>query len=161
MYYIDPYDEYNNRRSKDEIKKLVNERKKEDEIKKKLLQESLEKSNKMLLTVPDDLNEKESVVWREFANLLISSSDNIKTAADKEMIRHYVYLKILRDTAWVEWNKNPELQIKIVTGVDKDGKTPKVTLKENQHYSIFTDSNKQIEKILDDFGLSYKMRVKK
>lgn len=142
MYYIDPYDEYGKKRSEDEIKKLIYERKKEDELKTKKAQENLDKSNKMLIEVPNDLNEQEKIIWIEFANLLISSSNNIKTAADKEMIRQYVYFKILRDTAWIEWSKNPELTVKIVTGVDKDGKTPKVTLKDNQHYSIFTDSNK-------------------
>ncbi len=79
-------------------------------------------------------------------------------AAPSRCRSFYNYLKIMRDTAWVEWNKNPELQIKIVTGIEKDGKTPKVTLKENQHYGIFTECNRQLERILDDFDLSYKKR---
>lgn len=105
MYYIDPYDEYGKKRSESEIKKLIDERKKEDELKTKEIQENLDKSNKMLLELPDDLNEREKIIWLEFANLLISSSNNIKTAADKEMIRQYVYFKVLRDTAWIEWSK--------------------------------------------------------
>lgn len=161
MHYIDPYDEYGKKRSEGEIKKFIDKRKKEDDLKTKKVQENLDKSNKMLLEAPNDLNEQEKIIWIEFANLLISSSNNIKTVADKEMIRQYVYFKVLRDTAWIEWNKNPELTVKIVTGIDKDGKTPKVALKENSHYSIFTESNKQIEKILDDFILSYKTRTKK
>ena len=73
--------------------------------------------------------------------------------------RHYVQLKLMRDRAWVEWNKKPERYIRIVTGLCADGTTPKVMVKENEHYVILKDCNKQLEKLLTDFKLTPKARL--
>ena len=157
-YYDEQYDYNGTKRSEVDYNAQVAARMGDEKKEREEFQKRLDESNKILLEVPNDLNEGEKVVWNEFANLLIAGSNKIKTQADKEMLRQLVYFKALRDTAWQEWNKNPELHIKVITGVDRDGKTPKITIKENQHYGIFTDSNKQIERILDDLGLSFKVR---
>ena len=67
----------------------------------------------------------------------------------------------MRDRAWREYNKNPDRYIRIVTGICSDGKTPKVMVKENEHYKTLIDSNKQLEKILKDLRLTPEARRKK
>jgi len=79
--------------------------------------------------------------------------------ADAELIRQYVQVKIMRDRAWIEWNKKPERYVRIVTGICADGKTPKVIIKENEHYAILNDCNKQMEKLLTDFKLTPQARL--
>lgn len=54
----------------------------------------------------------------------------------------------------MEYNKNPERYTRIVTGLCQDGKTPKVMVKENEHYKTLNDCNKQLEKLLKDFRLT-------
>lgn len=68
---------------------------------------------------------------------------------------------MMRDRAWREYNKNSERYIRIVTGICSDGKTPKVIVKENEHYKTLIDCNKQFEKILKDLRLTPEARRKK
>ena len=67
----------------------------------------------------------------------------------------------MRDRAWREYNKNPDRYIRIVTGICSDGKTPKVMVKENEHYKTLIDCNKQLEKILKDLRLTPEERKKR
>jgi phage terminase small subunit len=115
--------------------------------------EEVIKSNSFLKS-PGDLSDEERLVWDEIATLIISSTHYKKTAADVELLRQYCQTKIMRDRAWVAYNKNPERYIRIVTGVCGDGKTPKVLVKENEHYKTLIDCNKQLEKLLKDFRLT-------
>ena len=70
-------------------------------------------------------------------------------------------VKVTRDRAWKEWNLKPERYIKIITGICSDGKTPKVLVKENEHYKIFTECNKQLEKLMEQLKLTPKIRLKR
>ncbi len=115
--------------------------------------DDVEKSN-LLLNPPPDLSDAERIVWREITELIISSTHYKKTTADIELIRQYCQTKIMRDRAWNEYNKNPERYIRIVTGICSDGMTPKVLVKENEHYKTWIECNKLLEKLLKDFRLT-------
>ncbi|MDR3238672.1 MAG: P27 family phage terminase small subunit [Clostridiales bacterium] len=104
------------------------------------------------------MNEEELAAWNHIYQLLVQSTRYRKTLADTELIRQYVQLKIMRDRAWDEWNKKPERYIRIVTGICPDGKTPKVVVKENEHYAIWRDCSRQLEKLLAEFKLTPKAR---
>ncbi len=119
--------------------------------------DDVEKSN-LLLTPPPDLSNAEQVVWKEITELIISSTHYKKTSADIELIRQYCQTKIMRDRAWKEYNKNPERYIRIVTGICSDGMTPKVLVKENEHYKTWIECNKLLEKLLKDFRLTPDVR---
>lgn len=67
----------------------------------------------------------------------------------------------MRDRAWREYNKKPDRYIRIVTGICNDGKTPKVLVKENEHYKTLIDCNKRLECILQDLKLTPKIRTKR
>ena len=123
----------------------------------KTYQEELEESNK-LLQAPTSLTEEERVVWEEIITLIISSTRYKKTTADIELVRQYCQTKIMRDRAWCEYNKNPERYIRIVTGICSDGMTPKVMVKENEHYKTWIECNKLLEKLLKDFRLTPEAR---
>ncbi len=125
----------------------------------KTYQEELEESNK-LLQAPTNLTEEECVVWEEITTLIISSTRYKKTTADIELVRQYCQAKIMRDRAWQEYNKNPERYIRIVTGICSDGMTPKVMVKENEHYKTWTECNKFLEKLLKDLRLTPEARRK-
>ncbi len=121
--------------------------------------EELDDSNK-LLTAPPDLPAEERLVWGEITALIISSTRYKKTSADVELVRQYCQAKIMRDRAWREYNKNPERYIRIVTGICSDGMTPKVLVKENEHYKTWMECNKLMEKLLKDFRLTPEARRK-
>lgn len=120
----------------------------------------LAESNK-LLDAPDSLSAEERTAWDYIVNMLKSGGNYIKTHADVELVTQYTQVKVMRDRAWIEWNKNPERYIRIVTGASADGKTPKITLKENEHYKILNDCNKKMEKLLDDLKLTPKARTRR
>jgi len=112
-----------------------------------------------LIRPPQNLNEEEKTAWEHIYQILVNSTRYRKTMADAELIRHYVQVKLMRDRAWTEWNKKPERYIRIVTGLCADGTTPKIAIKENEHYAILTDCNKQLEKLLADFKLTPRARL--
>jgi len=128
-----------------------------EQLKKR--REEADRSN-VFLEAPSGLGGEERKVWEEIAGLVVSSTSYKKTAADSELLRQYVQTKIMRDRAWAEYNKNPERYTKIVTGISTDGKTPKVTVKENEHYKTLAECNKQLEKLLKDFCLTPDARKK-
>ncbi len=103
---------------------------------------------------PDDLDEEERQAWEAFVDLLKDGTRYKKTPADAELIRQYVQHKVMRDRAWKAWSQKPERYIRIVTGLCADGVTPKIIVKENEHYRILMDCNRYIEKLWNDLKLS-------
>ena len=138
----------------DKVLKEMQERAKIEKIETK-------KKKKKILQVPNDLVEEEKRVYEEIIDTLKESIDYRLSNTDTELIWQYCQLKIMRDRAWREYNKNPERYIRIVTGICSDGKTPKVMVKENEHYKTLIDCNKQLEKILKDLRLTPEIRRKK
>lgn len=117
--------------------------------------------NDEILQIPSYLTETEKVAYSQIVNTLKDSIKYRLSATDVELIWQYCQIKIMRDRAWREYNKNPDRYIRIVTGICSDGKTPKVMVKENEHYKTLIDCNKQLEKILKDLRLTPEIRTKK
>ncbi len=138
----------------DKVLKEMQERAKIEKIETKQI-------NEKILQVPNDLVEEEKRVYEEIIDTLKESIDYRLSNTDTELIWQYCQLKIMRDRVWREYNKNPERYIRIVTGICSDGKTPKVMVKENEHYKTLIDCNKQLEKILKDLRLTPEIRRKK
>ena len=120
-----------------------------------------ERINNEILQIPDYLTEEEKVAYGEIIKTLKESIKYRLSSTDAELIWQYCQIKIMRDRAWREYNKNPDRYIRIVTGICSDGKTPKVMVKENEHYKTLIDSNKQLEKILKDLRLTPDTRWKR
>ena len=121
----------------------------------------IEENNNEILQIPDYLTDEEKKAYEEIVGSLKESIKYRLSHSDTELIWQYCQIKIMRDRAWREYNKNPERYIRIVTGICSDGKTPKVMVKENEHYKTLIDCNKQLEKILKDLRLTPEARVKK
>ncbi len=117
--------------------------------------------NDEILQVPGYLTEDEKTTYENIIKDLKESIKYRLTHSDVELIWQYCQLKIMRDRAWKEYNKNPDRYMRIVTGICSDGKTPKVMVKENEHYKTLIDCNKQLEKILKDLRLTPDARNKK
>lgn len=120
-----------------------------------------ERINNEILQIPDYLTDEEKVSYSEIVKTLKDSIKYRLSSTDAELIWQYCQIKIMRDRAWREYNKNPDRYIRIVTGICSDGKTPKVMVKENEHYKTLIDCNKQLEKILKDLRLTPEARAKK
>lgn len=120
-----------------------------------------ERKNNEILQIPNYLTDEEKVAYSEIVNTLKDSIKYRLSSTDAELIWQYCQIKIMRDRAWREYNKNTDRYIRIVTGICSDGKTPKVMVKENEHYKTLIDCNKQLEKILKDLRLTPEARVKK
>lgn len=103
---------------------------------------------------PEDLTEEEHRAWEEFLRILKTGTRYKKTLADAELIRQYVQHKVMRDRAWKEWIRQPDRYIRIVTGLCADGVTPKIVVKENEHYRVLQDCNRYIEKLWNDLKLT-------
>ena len=121
----------------------------------------IEQNNNEILQIPDYLTNEEKKAYEEIVSSLKESIKYRLSHSDTELIWQYCQIKIMRDRAWREYNKNPERYIRIVTGICSDGKTPKVMVKENEHYKTLIDCNKQLEKILKDLRLTPEVRRKK
>ena len=121
----------------------------------------IEQNNNEILKIPDYLTDDEKKSYEEIVNSLKESIKYRLSHSDTELIWQYCQVKIMRDRAWREYNKNPERYIRIVTGICSDGKTPKVMVKENEHYKTLIDCNKQLEKILKDLRLTPEARRKR
>lgn len=121
----------------------------------------IEQNNNEILQIPDYLTDEEKKAYEEIVSSLKESIKYRLSHSDTELIWQYCQIKIMRDRAWREYNKNPERYIRIVTGICGDGKTPKVMVKENEHYKTLIDCNKQLEKILKDLRLTPEARRKK
>ena len=121
----------------------------------------IEQNNNEILKIPDYLTDEEKKAYEEIVSSLKESIKYRLSHSDTELIWQYCQIKIMRDRAWREYNKNPERYIRIVTGICGDGKTPKVMVKENAHYKTLIDCNKQLEKILKDLRLTPEARRKR
>lgn len=120
-----------------------------------------EKINDEILQTPSYLTNEEKIAYDEIVQTLKDSIKYRLSSTDAELIWQYCQIKIMRDRAWREYNKNPDRYMRIVTGICSDGKTPKVMVKENEHYKTLTDCNKQLEKILKDLRLTPQIRIKR
>ncbi len=120
-----------------------------------------ERINNEILKIPNYLTDDERLAYSEIIKTLKDSLNYRLSYSDAELIWQYCQLKLMRDRAWREYNKNPDRYTRIVTGICSDGKTPKVMVKENEHYKTLIDCNKQLEKILKDLRLTPEMRAKK
>lgn len=120
-----------------------------------------ERINNEILQIPSYLTDEEKVAYGEIVQTLKDSIKYRLSYTDAELIWQYCQIKIMRDRAWREYNKNPDRYIRIVTGICSDGKNPKVMVKENEHYKTLIDCNKQLEKILKDLRLTPEARAKK
>lgn len=127
----------------------------------KLAKIETEKNNNKILQVPIFLNQEEKEIYESIVKTLKESIKYRLTQTDAELVWQYCQTKIMRDRAWREYNKNPDRYIRIVTGICNDGKTPKVIVKENEHYKTLIDCNKQLEIILKDLKLTPEARNKK
>ena len=121
----------------------------------------IEENNNEILQIPDYLTDEEKKAYEEIVTSLKESIKYRLSHSDTELIWQYCQIKIMRDRSWREYNKNPERYIRIVTGICNDGKTPKVMVKENEHYKTLIDCNKQLEKILKDLRLTPEARRKR
>jgi len=117
--------------------------------------------NEKILAIPDNLKDNEKKAYTEIVQTLKVSIKYRLSPTDAELIWQLCQIKIMRDSAWEKWSEKPERYIRIVTGICNDGKTPKVMVKENEHYKILQDCNKQLEKLLTDLRLTPEMRRKK
>ena len=116
--------------------------------------------NEKILQIPPNLTKEEKNAYKEIVDLLKKSIRYKLTEIDAELIWQFCQMKVMRDRAWKEYNKNPERYIRIVTGICNDGATPKVMVKENEHYKTLQDCNRHLEKILKDLRLTPDMRRK-
>lgn len=123
-------------------------------------EEETKRINDEILKVPEHLTDEEKVAYGEIIKTLKSSIKYRLSSTDEELIWQYCQIKFIRDRAWREYNKSPERYIRIVTGICSDGKTPKVMVKENEHYKTWLDCNKHLEKILKDLRLTPEIRRK-
>ena len=115
-------------------------------------------NNNNILQIPAGLSAEEQAAYSSIADTLKSSIKYRLTPSDAELIWQYCQLKFMRDRAWKEYNLNPQRYIRIVTGICADGKTPKVMVKENEHYKTLQDCNRHLEKILKDLKLTPEAR---
>ena len=127
----------------------------------KKLQAETKKINDEVLQIPEYLAKREKITYEKIVKTLKESINYRLSHADVELIWQYCQIKIMRDRAWQEYNKKPDRYIRIVTGICSDGKTPKVMIKENEHYRTLIDCNKHLEKILKDLRLTPEARAKK
>lgn len=135
--------------------------KKEMLEKNKRAQEETKRINNEILQIPNHLTDEEKLAYEEIVKTLKESINYRLSHSDAELIWQYCQIGIMRDRAWKEYNKKPDRYIRIVTGICSDGKTPKVLVKENEHYKTLIDSNKQLEKILKDLRLTPEARTKR
>lgn len=142
------------------LDEIIEKREKEmiENDKKKVLE--MKKTNDEMLQIPKGLSFDEEISYREIVDILKESITYKLTQTDTELIWQYCQIKIMRDRAWQEYNKNPDRYIRIVTGICSDGKTPKVMVKENEYYKTLQDCNKHLEKILKDLRLTPEARRK-
>ena len=114
-------------------------------------------SKENIFHTPNDFTEDEKQVWFEICDAVKDAGYYVR-AGDRLLFYEYVKIRIMRDRALKSWNEKPERYVKIVTGISPDGVTPKIIIKENEHYAIMLDCNKQIQNILVELKLNPKSR---
>ena len=133
------------------------------EMRENALKRQLEikQHNDEVLQIPTNITSEERQEYEQIVEDFKEEISYRLSKVDVELIWQYCQLKVMRNRAWREYNKNPDRYIRIVTGMSSDGKTPKFMVKENEHYKTLIDCNKHIEKILKDLRLTPEMRNKK
>ena len=133
-----------------------------EELKKAWDEAELERleNNDKILQIPSGLSPEEQAAYGSIAETIKQSVKYRLTSVDAELIWQYCQLKVMRDRAWRAYNLNPERYIRIVTGICPDGKTPKIMVKENEHYKTLQECNRHLEKILKDLRLTPEARRK-
>lgn len=77
----------------------------------------IEQNNNEILKIPSYLTDEEKKAYEKIAGSLKDSIKYRLSHSDTELIWQYCQIKIMRDRAWREYNKNPERYIRIVTGI--------------------------------------------
>ena len=77
----------------------------------------MEQNNNEILKIPSYLTDEEKKAYEKIAGSLKDSIKYRLSHSDTELIWQYCQIKIMRDRAWIEYNKNPERYIRIVTGI--------------------------------------------
>lgn len=108
---------------------------------------------------PQDMGEDEKQVWCDITGILRELKGTKMSDADHELIRQYCQLTVTRNRSWREYCEKPERYTKIVTGICNDGKTPKIVLKDNEHYKTWLECNKRLELLLKEMELNPKSRT--
>lgn len=103
---------------------------------------------------PNTLTAKELKIWDELVKILRSVQGSYVSDADIMTMEVYCKAKAEFDNACVEWAKNPQMYIQVMTGgFDRDGE-PKTMLKVNPYYTIKKDFSNTMLKYLDQLGIS-------
>jgi hypothetical protein len=113
--------------------------------------------SKKRLVVPSDFDEREKAAW-EVAAEMLRERNEVVTFADLELIRQYARIRVMGDMAYNNWLANPERITRVVTGIAADKVTPKVTLKENEHYMTYMECDKRMQEILIELKLTPKAK---
>ena len=107
---------------------------------------------------PNDLGDDERVVWQEITDILRDSKITKMSDADHELVRQYCQFTVVRNRAWEAYLQKPERYAKIVIGICSDKKTPKIALKDNEHYKTWIECNKHLELLLKEMELDPRSR---
>ena len=107
---------------------------------------------------PQDLSADEKQVWDDITSLLKESRSSKVSDADYELIRQYCQITVARNRSWHEYKLKPERYTKIVTGICADGRTPKIVIKDNEHYKTWVECNKHLEVLIKELELDPKSR---
>ena len=83
----------------------------------KRLTKEIDENNNEILKIPSYLTDEEKKAYEGIAGSLKDSIKYRLSHSDTELIWQYCQIKIMRDRAWIEYNKNPERYIRIVTGI--------------------------------------------
>lgn len=109
---------------------------------------------------PDTLTKKELKIWEDLVKIIRSVQGSYVSDADIMTMEVYCKAKAEYDNACVEWSKNPQMYIQVMTGgFDRDGE-PKSMLKVNPYYTIKKDFSNIMLKYLDQLGISPLGRAK-
>lgn len=103
---------------------------------------------------PKSLNKKELVIWNDLVKILKSVHGSYISDADIMTMEIYCKSKSEYDKACVEWENNPMMYVKVLSGgIDKDG-LERMQLKINPNYIIKKDFSLIMLKYLDQLGIS-------
>lgn len=107
---------------------------------------------------PPDLGDEERLVWLEITRIFKDMGSTKMSDADHELIRQFCQFTVARDRAWKEYRQKPERYTKIVIGISADGKTPRIVLKDSEHYKTWIECNKYLDYLLKEMELNPKSR---
>jgi P27 family predicted phage terminase small subunit len=103
---------------------------------------------------PKSLNKSEKVIWDDLVKILKSIHGSYISDADIMTMEIYCKNKAEYDKACKDWEKNPEMYIKVGSGNYEFDGTEKIQLKTNPAYTIKRDFSKIMLQYLDQLGIS-------